>query len=96
MFEVSFSKLQEVEKYVMDKLYSIYIDYPNPIDLSTTFDRLESGVDADFAGAHLFLDIEADLDIEMTEDEALRLNAADVYAVVDYIIGKLDLETDKS
>lgn len=84
-------KPQEVEKYVMDKLHDIYMGYRHPIDLDTTFDQLESGRDSDLVGAHLFIDIEDDLDIEMTEDEAETLNAADIRAVVDYIIGKLGL-----
>ena len=85
------SKQKEVEKYVMNKLHNIYVDYRQPIDIDTTFNQLESGVDSDLAGAHLFIDIEDDLDIEIAEDEAETLNAADVRAVVDYITGKLGL-----
>lgn len=85
------SNRQEVEKYVMDRLHDIYGDYRQPIDLDTTFDRLESGVDSDLVGAHLFIDIEGALDIEIAEDEADTLNAADVCAVVDYIASKLGL-----
>jgi len=83
------SNCQEVEKYVKDKLHHIYADYRQPIDLDTTFDQLESGVDSDLVGAHLFIDIEAELAIEIAEDEAETLNAADVRAVVDYITSKL-------
>ena len=82
---------QEVEKYIIDKLHDIYVNYRHPINLDTTFDQLESGVDSDLVGAHLFIDIEDDLDIEMTEDEAETLNVADVRAVVDYIVGKMGL-----
>lgn len=85
------SNRKAVEKYVMDKLHDIYRGYRQPINLDTTFYQLESSVDSDFVGAHLFIDIEDELDIEMTEDEAEALNDADVHVVVDYLIGKLGL-----
>ena len=86
------SNRQEVEKYLMDKLHDIYVGYRQPINLDTTFDQLESGVDFDLVGAHLFIDMESELDIEMTEEEAVILNVNNVRGVIDYIIGKLDLD----
>jgi acyl carrier protein len=85
------SNRQEIEKYIIDKLHNIYAKYQQPIDLNTTFDQLESGVESDLVGAHLFIDIEADLDIEIAEDETETLNAAGVCAVVDCISRKLRL-----
>jgi len=92
------SNRQEVFKYVIDKLHDIYVAYHQPIKLDTAFEQLESGVDSDLVGAHLFIDIEDEFDIEMTEYEAVALNDGDVRGVIDYIISKLELEkeSDKS
>ncbi len=82
---------QEVQEYIINKLNNTYTKYTGGINLNTTFDQLERNAVSDFVGAHLFIDIEEELGIELTDDEAGNLNSGDVEGVVNYLVSKLGL-----
>lgn len=83
---------QEAQEYILAKLRNIYSEYRDNITLDTTFDQLEKDKGSDFVGAHLFIDIEEDLGVEITEDEAEILNGGSAADIANYLVSKLGLQ----
>ena len=80
----------DAEDYVLEKVRSMCASERH-IDLDKTFTELEATPYSDFYGAHLFLDIEEDFDIELTDNEVVAMNAGKLVDVVDFLVAKFNL-----
>jgi acyl carrier protein len=78
-----------IERYVLKKLKEIYWEYPRKIYPDTPFKELERHSDSDLTDPGLLIYLEEDLGVELPDEEALRLDAQDVHALIDAILRHL-------
>lgn len=79
----------EIEKYIIDKLNKTFSSYPNSITIETTFKEIYRKVDTQLVDIGFVMDIEEEMEIDISTDDADKIDRGNVSSFIDFIQSKI-------
>ncbi|MTI86923.1 MAG: hypothetical protein FH748_03025 [Balneolaceae bacterium] len=79
------SSRDDIETYILGKLKSVFSEYPEPLTPQTTFKKIYSKIDLDLVDLGFVMDIEDEMEVEISPDDADAIDKGDIAGLIDFI-----------